>query len=1128
MLAETQAIQLSQLLAAWAKRSGFSVTPSRHALALLRLKQCNVMSLEDPRSGSIVGPLVCQTAGSQRDFQQWWPKALRQGVELRMIEPAVAVPERPDLLKGWGVICVATVLLSGLAIAYWYPIQGLACHYKPASVLLNCPISEEPAEPPILEAVPLPPPVCESECGVYPTPVSVPVKVGTRQPLPVFLEADLDKIQDSQKNTQLLYFSALTLFSGVLAWFYVSRLRKNLDQTSTRQKTAKEVLSQITLDSSPALFVNRLRRQTLAGLQYQAAGKPRLHVRNTVRASSQCGYPSLAFQLPQRRREFILVVPCWRQGDWRGQYFSTLADELSQYDIAMSVWHYQHYPTSLYKAGQPSVRTSLFTLHSQHPLAMLIVGVNEEAVFHPIYQIRLAWTRHLQTVPNHLLWFDTPLSVEGAEVLRLGHLNVVEFSEYTGTDALFAALQSGDNPESASSLNKKTDAMLSLRTCSWYQLPESLQHLGDPSVAHNVPEPEEISRLLNWLRWVLGGEAFTLLCASAVYPRPDWRLTRLLAAILATRGRLDNEPGLSRDALHNETLLPSLTNGSLTVLRRLAQLPWLQHGYFPLWLRLALIDQLGSQQEARVSNAYRTLLSRSDQGQHVSVYDLEIDVPQSGYRAWLDGLRGKGVLQDVLFASVLSRRGSFRFSRRLSRLVRRAHLRWNVRWMQTLAIVIAMLITGLLSWFGLAWLIPGTTDTRDAAVAKRFGLNRQVTVVIEHTEQTRASAEQVAYALKSFAYSVVLETVDNGTSLQQPSAFDSYDDIAISPFDSRSEAPEQTNRLSVPVAHEALLKRVVQWALYDLPVDTFVNSPTPGEARLQLLEPLMSRQVFSDRFPSNTDTVLPQVEGSTEFEVVTGQSVTRLAESLETGGAAIEPPEMVSLPPGNFRMGGEPVAMDAGESALPVHDVQIAAFEMGRYEVTWGEWWLCQEAGGCPVLDQPEWLSAFDREVKAKHPVVNVSKTWALQYIEWLNEQLGDQYRLPSEAEWEYAARAGTQWRYSWGDSVGNGNARCDGCEVGTRALGTAPVGSYPDNAWQLFDMHGNVWEWVEDCWHSDYTGAPASGRSWTDGCTEMETSVVRGGAWDDLVLVSVWYRDRFVVDGAVNDVGFRLAKSAP
>ena len=131
---------------------------------------------------------------------------------------------------------------------------------------------------------------------------------------------------------------------------------------------------------------------------------------------------------------------------------------------------------------------------------------------------------------------------------------------------------------------------------------------------------------------------------------------------------------------------------------------------------------------------------------------------------------------------------------------------------------------------------------------------------------------------------------------------------------------------------------------------------------------------------------------------------------------------------------------------------------------------------------------------RGTRPVINVSWDDAQQYAAWFSKMTGQPYRLLTEAEWEYAARAGSTTVYYWGDEIGNGNANCNGCGSQWDNRQTSPVGSFKPNAFGLYDMTGNVWQWVQDCYHDDYKGAPTDGSGWTSG--DCSRRVVRGGSW--------------------------------
>ena len=176
----------------------------------------------------------------------------------------------------------------------------------------------------------------------------------------------------------------------------------------------------------------------------------------------------------------------------------------------------------------------------------------------------------------------------------------------------------------------------------------------------------------------------------------------------------------------------------------------------------------------------------------------------------------------------------------------------------------------------------------------------------------------------------------------------------------------------------------------------------------------------------------------------------------------------------------------------PRHRVTIGRpFAVGRYEVTFAEWDACRRAGGCSHDPGDEGWGRGNR------PAIHVSWKDAKQYVGWVSEKTGRTYRLLSESEWEYAARAGTDSPYYWGTEVGEGRANCGWCGGRWGGAQTAPVGSLPPNGFGLFDMSGNVWEWVEDCGHPDYTGAPSNGSAWLKP-GDCRLRMLRGGSWDD------------------------------
>ena len=276
-------------------------------------------------------------------------------------------------------------------------------------------------------------------------------------------------------------------------------------------------------------------------------------------------------------------------------------------------------------------------------------------------------------------------------------------------------------------------------------------------------------------------------------------------------------------------------------------------------------------------------------------------------------------------------------------------------------------------------------------------------------------------------------------------------------------------------------------------------------------------------------------------------------------------PEMVVIPAGRFRMGcvsGDGACLD---NERPVRDVDVASFALGKYEVTRAQFaafvsatghvargcvvyaWLqrsfARDRWGTESRDGASWREPGFRQ-RANEPVVCVNWEDASAYVRWLSEETGEEYRLPSEAEWEYAARAGTTTRFYWGDDAGEHCAHANGADrtaeqaferqehrwsfsdCADGAARTALVGTFAPNALGLHDMAGNVLEWVEDCWHDNYAGAPRNGRAWTSG-GNCGRRVLRGGSW---FLTPAFLRSalRFTDDAGVRVVngGFRASRT--
>ncbi len=196
-------------------------------------------------------------------------------------------------------------------------------------------------------------------------------------------------------------------------------------------------------------------------------------------------------------------------------------------------------------------------------------------------------------------------------------------------------------------------------------------------------------------------------------------------------------------------------------------------------------------------------------------------------------------------------------------------------------------------------------------------------------------------------------------------------------------------------------------------------------------------------------------------------------------------PEMIVIPAGKFTMG----SAKGKKREQPVRQVVIPNFlAVGRHEITFDEWDACHADGGCAKLP-------FDRGWgRGKRPVINVLATDIDEYLKWMSKKTAHVYRLPSEAEWEYAARAGSESAYYWGDEMIQGKANCRECGSEWSGEKTAPVGMFEPNPWGLFDVHGNVLELVADCWFDSHESAPKD--ALPRRVIDCRSKVVKGGAW--------------------------------
>ncbi|MDE2892499.1 MAG: SUMF1/EgtB/PvdO family nonheme iron enzyme [Chloroflexota bacterium] len=369
----------------------------------------------------------------------------------------------------------------------------------------------------------------------------------------------------------------------------------------------------------------------------------------------------------------------------------------------------------------------------------------------------------------------------------------------------------------------------------------------------------------------------------------------------------------------------------------------------------------------------------------------------------------------------------------------------------------------------------------------------------------------------------------------------------------------------VPLSAAAELSPEIQVDLYLVQTEAYIKEQDYAAAQeamakildLQKKHDLKTPDVFHFKYAEvleRAGSYAEAIESLNRYLELAGRSGTHYREALEllhaatvaqTQEARKRPgarfrdcegcPEVVVVPAGSYLMGSPSSEAGRDDNEGPQHRVTIGdAFAVGVHEVTFEQWDACVSAGGCGGYrpDDEGWG-------RGRRPVIHVSWEEALRFLEWLREATGERYRLLSEAEWEYVARAGTGTARYWGESETGQCRHANGADKTAKRYadgwtvancddghyGTAPVGTFTANQFGLHDVHGNVYEWVQDCWNGTYAGAPTDGSAWVRG--DCSRRVVRGGSWGDEPM-NLRSASRGRLDSGDRNliIGFRVART--
>jgi formylglycine-generating enzyme required for sulfatase activity len=455
-----------------------------------------------------------------------------------------------------------------------------------------------------------------------------------------------------------------------------------------------------------------------------------------------------------------------------------------------------------------------------------------------------------------------------------------------------------------------------------------------------------------------------------------------------------------------------------------------------------------------------------------------------------------------------------------------------VVWGWVVATAAGMLVVGYFGTYYAGIAVPGLrappAETRGADAAARAKADAERKARAEEIERLRAAAAKVEEDRKKAEEEAAKQRADREARRK---ADEEARAKAAAEADAKRKAEEaERQRLALLQKQEEDRKKAEEEAAKQR-ADREARRNADEEARAKVAAAADAKRKAEESERQRLALLQKQEEDRRRAEAVAAEAKRKTDE--EAARRITQPgqtfrdctdgcPEMVMVPAGSFTMGSPVSEQGRDNDEGPQHTVTIRQpFAVGKFEVTFDEWAACVASDGCSSDRSP----SDQGWGRGKRPVINVSWNDAKEFVAWLTRKTGKVYRLLSEAEWEYAARAGTTTSYFWGNDIGRGKANCDGCRTQAEKQ-TEPVGLFRANAFGLHDLHGNVWELVEDCWNATYQSAPADGSARDKG--DCSRHVIRGGSWyTGPKWIRSAKRDSDPVGYKNWNVGFRVARKS-
>ncbi len=790
--------------------------------------------------------------------------------------------------------------------------------------------------------------------------------------------------------------------------------------------------------------------------------------------------------------------------DHLAAYSEALIGQFRAEQVITHVYYFNRDPRRCRNDDSGSVAMDLAALEARHGACRLLVLSDAAGLFESLSGLPVEWLDEFARWPLRVLLTPKPVDEwaypEGTLALNGFAVAPVHPRSLALLAELWLPLALREDSTEATLQQMRLLAPLESRIAA---LPETLKRYGNRWLEPISPDSRPVSVLLSELRHYLREDGWLLLQALAVYPEPSWPLTLYVDWVL-------NGPYIQWKLV---TPTDSDTRRTLRLLS-LSRLPWLRHGRMPDYLRLALVRSLPMARHRHVAEIYRNLQAAREQEPHAIALSIGPPPKRSFHQLWRGWKKPhQPLVDDRIFAKVLLGGKPGWLDVELPDVL--ARLMPGTRWDDVVVRLLAGFAAAAL-WSMLFYkaLNSFQAPLNDWLAEQELARHGSVQVKIIKAPNTDWLEGPLVDALTGGGFAPTI----TGEGSKKPLA------------------PEGTG-----VGERG------KWQAHNV-IQAGSEVAAAGRWIAQRLSYLdYGREVLVNPDSASTDAAASSLAaiGPNEVTVWLGDVPLTFQDSL--AGKPPTPvfiePDMVVIPAGQFTMGSPNQETGRFNNEGPQHTVKVAQFALGRTEVTFDEYDAFAKATNRQLPSAEGWG-------RGRRPVINVSWDDAQAYAAWLSDKTKKAYRLPTEAEWEYAARAGTQTRRYWGDDP----AEKDACAYAnvfdagsveeikkshpsftwqTFACNdnfpfTAPVGQFKPNAWGLQDMLGNVWEWVADCYHDSYQGAPVDGSDSEDGkACKSGGRVLRGGSWNGLPdSVRSASRGRFNPDYRYIGGGFRLART--